>query len=229
VWASLALAALLAQAQALRLAPPWIMAQPELPGTKIGAEPPPGAPGTGLELGTRLLPFGEAEPSRGPLAPEPPRESQAIGAAEWRQILLARARLAHRGSDLSPGPKDPWHAVALSAEGLLAGLLFPPLLTVGPSAGQAYAGEWTQGAITSSLRTVFVVAIAVAAVWFGGQATSGRLSAGQISGDAAVLDVVTLVSGTGIALTSGFDIATAYSEAAHANARWERSVLGQAP
>ncbi|MHB8418309.1 MAG: hypothetical protein ACYDCL_09545 [Myxococcales bacterium] len=203
--APLAIGLLLVQLPPPRLARPWLL--------------------DGTEPGTRLLPFGEAEPSRGPLAPPKPLGPPPPTAQEWRELSLARARSAGLGdSGLGQGPKDPWHAVALSAEGLLAGLLFPPLLTVGPSAGQAYAGNWKQAAVTSSIRTVFVAAIAVAAVWFASQATSGRVPAGQLASDATIVDGVTLLSGAGIALTSAFDIATAYQEAWSANLRWEASV-----
>ena len=92
------------------------------------------------------------------------RAKTGLTPAEWRSVLLARAkRDAPDSSGFKPGPKDPWRAVSLSAEGLLLGLVFPPLLSVGPSAGQAYSGHWTQAIATSSIRTVALVAMGAAA------------------------------------------------------------------
>jgi hypothetical protein len=223
----LALGLLLGQSAPLRLVPPALLAD---------APPPPSywpaqsyLPQLGLEPGTRLLPFNESEPSRGPLAPPPPPGPAPLSAAEWRAVLLARAkRDAPDSSGFKPGPKDPWKAVSLSAEGLLVGILFPPLLSVGPSAGQAYCGQWTQAITTSSIRTVALIAIGAAAYSFGTTLGNSNTNTSQLSSAAGTLDIVLIAGGLVIALASAFDLATAYGQAERANAQWERTVLGEA-
>lgn len=219
----LAIALVLSQAD-----PAWTLSPPS------GEPPPTSRPGylltPQLELGTRLLPDEPGEPSRGPLAPAQPPGPPPPTPEEWRAIALLRAkRRAPDSSGFAPGPKDPSRAVALSAEGLLLGLVFPPLLTVGPSAGQAYAGQWTQAIVTSSIRTVALTAMSIAAASFGSTLGNSRTTEGQLSSAASNLDGVLVVGGIVIALTSAFDLATAHDEAARANNRWERSVVGEAP
>ncbi len=222
----LALGLILGQSTALRLVPPAL----------LGDAPPAAAPIgqpyllPGLEPGTRLLPFNEGEPSRGPLAPPQPPGPPPLTPEEWRAVLLARAkRDAPDASGFKPGPKDPWRAVSLSAEGLLLGIVFPPLLSVGPSAGQAYSGHWTQAIATSSIRTVALIAIGAAAYSFGTTLGSSGTTANQLSSAAGTLDAVLITGGIVIALASAFDLATAYGEAERANASWERSVMGEVP
>ncbi|MHB1846605.1 MAG: hypothetical protein ACYCWW_17430, partial [Deltaproteobacteria bacterium] len=147
--------------------------------------------------------------------------------AERRELRLSEARSAVGDSlQLGPGPKDPWRAVALSCEGTLAGLLFPPLLTVGPAAGQAYAGHFAQALVTSSIRAALLVGIGIAAAAFAGTA-SARPTIGDVTAAASNLNLALLGGGGGLGLLSAFDIATAYGEAQSTNARWERSVLGE--
>jgi hypothetical protein len=223
---SLALALVVGQAAPLRLAPPALLADAPPQGTRLGDS---FTPQLGVEPGTRLLPFNEAEPSRGPLAP-PQLGPPPLSPEEWHAVLLMRAkRAAGDSSGFTSGPKDPWRAVTLSAEGLLVGLIFPPLLTVGPSAGQAYSGQWTQAIVTSSIRTVALVAMGAAAFSFASTLGTPGTNSSQLSSAAATLDGVLIAGGVVIALASAFDLATAYQEAVRANARWERSVIGEAP
>jgi hypothetical protein len=220
----LALGLILGQSAPLRLLPPALLADAP-PAPAMGGPLVPQ-----LEPGTRLLPFNESEPARGPLAPPPPPGPPPLTPAEWRSVLLARAkRDAPDSSGFKPGPKDPWRAVSLSAEGLLLGLVFPPLLSVGPSAGQAYSGHWTQAIATSSIRTVALVAIGAAAFSFGTTLANSSTTSNQLSSAAGTLDFVLITGGIVIALASAFDLATAYGQAERANAQWERSVVGDAP
>ncbi len=223
---ALALGLVLGQATPLRLVPPALLSDAPLPGTRLGGSY---APPLGLEPGTRLLPFNEAEPSRGPLAPPPPLGPPPLSTDEWRAVLLARAKKRAEAATFGPGPKDPWKAVSLSAEGILIGIVFPPFLSVGPSWGQAYSGQWTQGAVTSSIRTIALVAMAGAAVSFATTLANSNSTANQLSTSAGTLDAVLITGGIVIALAAGFDLFTAYGEAERANAKWERSVLGDEP
>ena len=193
-------------------------ASAESAGTEYASEP-----------SSRLLPTDEDEPVPGPSSePSRPAEEAQPSATEWRELEILRAR--RREGDrlrLGPGPKDPWRAVALSAEGTLAGILFPPLLTVGPAAGQAYAGSWTHALITSSLRTILVAGMAAATVWFAGVTLGHPASTGPVVQALSDLNVALVTGGLGVGALSAFDIATAYDDAVKANLRWERTIVGE--
>lgn len=200
----------------------WLPAQ--------GASPP------ATPLGSRLQVFGADEPDRGPFAPmlAPPLRLADVTLGnvdprdltdEERALLLRRARLAHSDRGLfSNGPKDPWRAVALSAEFVALSLLLPPLMVVAASAGHAYAGNWTQAATTSGVRLLFAIWIAIE----GGQLLQALANAptlSQLQTAANNFDVASVTGGAVIAATSLFDLLTAYGAAERANATWEHSAL----
>ncbi len=183
----------------------------------------------GLEPGTRLLPFGEDEPSRGPLAPPQPPAPPPPTEDEWRALRLLRAKGAADVDSFGHGPKDVNRATALSAEGTLAGIVFPPLLTVGPAAGEAYAGDWTHALVTSAIRTVLLAGIVATVVSFSSALSTPGAQAAQLAQAANVMDLALAAGGTGIAITAAFDILTAPDSAERANRRWEHEALGEPP
>jgi hypothetical protein len=164
---------------------------------------------------------------RGPLPAPPPRF--VLSQSDLRTLRLERAKQAHVDDGLFAfGPKDPERATALSAEATLLAMVFPPALAVAPSLGQAYAGNWTQVVLTSSVRTAMLTWIAAASIQFANQAnTAGTLS--QIQSAATSLDIALFVGGGTIFILSMVDVLTAGAAAANANRAWEQSVLGGQP
>jgi hypothetical protein len=173
---------------------------------------------------TRLVPFTEDGPTRGPLPPRAPRF--VLSQSDFNTLRLEHARQAHLDDGLFAfGPKDPEKATALSAEATLLAVIFPPALAVAPSLGQAYAGNWTQVVLTSSIRTAMLTWIAVASVGFANQANSAQ-TLPQVQSAATSLDIALIVGGGTIFILSLVDVLTAGPAAAGANRAWEESVLG---
>ncbi len=182
-------------------------------------------PSQPFEPSSQLVPQGEEGPARLPPELQPPAAPTDL---ERRELRLLEAReAAGDGLRLGPGPKDPWRAVALSCEGTLVGLLFPPLLTIGPAAGQLYAGHFAQAITTSSLRALILIGIGAAALQFALAAAPGRASVGGLANASAILDLSLLGGGAGLGVLSALDIATAYGEASAENRRWEDRAAGE--
>jgi hypothetical protein len=176
------------------------------------------------EIPTRLLPFTEDGPVRGPLPPTSPKF--VLSQSDLITLRLKYAREAHEDDGLfAYGPKTPEKATALSAEATLLAVLFPPALAVAPSLGQAYAGNWTQVALTSSVRTAMLTWIAVASIQFANQANTAQ-TLPEVQSAATSLDIALFVGGATIFVLSMVDILTAGAAASSANRAWEESVLG---
>jgi hypothetical protein len=200
----------------------------------LAAAPAP----TTTEPGTRLLPFGEDLPDRGPmgaLSPPPLRLSdlslQTLPPAELtdeeRAVLLRRAKLTHgEGGFFGSGPKDPWRAVALSAEAMALSAVFPPLWIIAGSVGQAYAGNWLEAALMSSTRFVFGIWILVEAVaLLNTLSTPSTLNAVQSA--ANNFDLAMALGGSVILASNAVDLLTVFGVAKRANERWEDQALSQ--
>ena len=191
--------------------------------------------------GTRLLPFGEDLPARGPLAPAVPPLAPPLRLAgldftripvgelteEEREVLLRRARLeaADRGF-FSEGPKNPWKAVSLSAEAVALSVVLPPLWIVAASYGEVYAGNWAEALIMSGVRLGFGSWIAVEAI----NLLSALSNANTLSGvqtAANRFDLATGIGGTVILGTSTAELLTVFGVAERANAAWEEKALAQ--
>jgi hypothetical protein len=146
---------------------------------------------------------------------------------DFNILRLEHAKRAHADDGLFAfGPKDPERAMGLSAEATLLSVIFPPALAVAPSLGQAYAGNWTQVVLTSSVRTAMLTWIAVASIQFANQANTAQ-TLPQVESAATSLDIALLVGGGTIFILSMVDIFTAGIAADHANRVWEESVLGK--
>jgi hypothetical protein len=199
------------------------------------------APATPPDDGTRLLPFGEDLPARGPLPPAtptlaPPLRLAAIDFAhipvseltvEEREVLLRRARLdaADRGF-FSEGPKNPWKAVSLSAEAVALAVVLPPLWIVAASYGELYAGNWTEALIMSGVRLGFGIWIAVEAInLLGALSNANTLSGVQTAANR--FDIATGIGGTVILGTSAAELLTVFGVTERANASWEEKALAQ--
>jgi len=202
----------------------------------LAAAQAPQSPG---EPGTRLEPFGEDLPARGPLGPRltPPLRLANLSLSsippgeltdEERAVLLRRARLAAGDRGLfSEGPKDPWKAVALSAEAVALSLVVPPLWVVAGSLGEAYAGNWLDAVLMSSVRLGFGIWIVVEGVaLLGALSSANNLSAVQSA--ASNLNLATGIGGTVILGTSAAELLTVFGVAERANDRWEEKVLAGA-
>jgi hypothetical protein len=176
------------------------------------------------EVPTRLIPFTEDGPTRGPLPPS--AAGFTLSQDDFNVLRLEHAKRAHVDDGLFAfGPKDPEKATALSAEATLLSVLFPPALAVAPSLGQAYAGNWTQVVLTSTVRTAMLTWIAIASIDFANQANTAQ-TLPQVESAATSLDIALFVGGGTIFILSMVDILTAGIAAAHANRVWEESVLG---
>jgi hypothetical protein len=176
------------------------------------------------EVPTRLVPFTEDGPTRGPLGQK--ATGFTLSQDDINTLRLEHARRAHADDSLFAfGPKDPEKATALSAEATLLSVIFPPALAVAPSLGQAYAGNWTQVVLTSTVRTAMLIWIASASIQFANQANTAQ-TLPQVESAATSLDIALLVGGGTIFILSMVDILTAGTVAAHANRAWEESVLG---
>jgi hypothetical protein len=159
----------------------------------------------------------------------PPQPRFVLTPADLTNLRLDRAREAHADDGLFAfGPKDPERATALSAEATLISIAFPPALAVAASLGQAYAGNWTQVVLTSTVRTAMLTWIAVESVDFANQANTAQ-TLSQVQSAATSLDIALLVGGGTIFILSLVDVLTAGPAAAGANRAWEESVLGGAP
>ncbi len=177
------------------------------------------------DVPTRLIPFTEEGPTRGPIPPPPPR--LVLSTEDVRTLRLEHARQAHIDDGLfTVGPKDPYRATALSAEATLLAVLFPPALAVAPSLGQAYAGNWTQVILTSTARTGFLMWIAIASIDFANTLNTAQ-TLPQVQQASTSMNIALIVGGASIFVLSMVDILTAGQAATNANRAWEDSVLGE--